>query len=372
MGGAVIMLALLAKQQRDRERRMASARKRREEEELRLKKEKERRSYSSTNRGEDRSYVDCVRYELESDEELRKFFDDFEESVGDVRRYHVKEYTERALELDGVFKKYAAQMEEMKKKLEEDGVEVETGGYLSYNLARIGCKDVEGYTILQIPLTFNGLKLNKKTAENPEDQTFQTCYDDLEKQTVEKEAEKAELEKELRKLERLMKIPFTNKYQLENKIKEVKKKLDDNASFFERKEKAKKELDTFNNLTPEQRKIIVNYLEATDALHEGIKGMRDCEYSYSREMPPINSKEIMEEALIQMEEKGFTEEQLNKIFLKLDRIAIRRYRGDYSSGPFVWGSKYKGTLEGFIKHIYDTDEMFVERNADLIREGIDD
>ena len=373
MGGAVIMLALLAKQQRDRQRRMESARKKREEE-LRLKKEKEkqRRSYSSTNYGENRSYADCVRYEIEEDEELKKFFDDLEETVEKVRNAHVKSYTERAIELDGVLKKYESQMQEMKKKLEEEGVEVETGRSSSYNLSRIGCEGNDVYTDYAVPKSFNGLRLSKDMVENPNDETYKRKFEDLDKQTAEKEAEKAELEKELRRLERLKRIPFTDKYELDNKIKKIKEKISDNASFFERKEEAKRNLDTFNSLTPEQRKDIASYLEATGLLYEGTRAIRDCAYHFDREKPDKGSPEIMEEALAEMDGKGYTEEELNKIFLKLDRIAIRRYRGEYRSRSSIWSPKYKGTLEGFIKHVYDTDEMFVERNADLIREGIDD
>lgn len=374
MGGAVIMLALLARQQRERERRMAQARKRREEEErkLRLKKENERRAYSSTNRGENKSYADCVRYEIEEDEELRKFFDDLEASVETVRNGHVRQYTERAIELDGVLKKYASQMGELKKKLEEDGVKVSTEKTLSYRLSRIGHMESDEATSFDMPITFNGIRLSKEMFENPNDRTYQNNYDDLDRQTEEKEKEKVELEKELRKLERREKIPFTNKYEINSRIRQVKIKMEANKEFFERKEKAKRELEIFNSLTPDQRKTITDYLGAAKALQEGLRAIRDCERYFEREKPEKDNKEIMEEALVEMEKKGYTEEDLNKVFLKLDRTAIRRYRGDYSKASSIWNPKYKGTLEGFIRHAYDTDEMFVERNADLIREGIDD
>lgn len=374
MGGAVIMLALLARQQRERERRMAQARRRREEEErkLRLKKEAEKRLYSSSNRGENKSYADCVRYEIEEDEELRKFFDDLESSVETVRNGHVRQYTERAVELDGVLKKYASQMEELKKKLEEDGVKVTTERTLPYRLSSIGSVDREESADYEMPIRFNGIRLSIEMFENPNDRRYQNNYDDLEKQTAEREKEKLELEKELRRLERREKIPFTNKYELGVKIKRVKLKIEQNAEFFQRKEEAKRELEIFNSLTPDQRKTIVDYLGAASALREGLKAIRDCEYYFDREKPNKDSKEIIEEALTEMEGKGYSEEDLNKIFLKLDRIAIRRYRGEYSKAPSIWSPKYKGTLEGFIRHAYDTDEMFVERNADLIRDGIDD
>jgi hypothetical protein len=373
MGGAVIMLAMLARQRRERERRMAQARRRREEEDrrLRLKKEDERRTYSSTNYGGNKTYTDCVRYEIERDEELRKFFDDLDSTIERVRNGHVRQYTERAVELDKVLKKYGSQMEEIKKKLEESGVEVKTKRTLAYILSRIGYIESNEPTDYEVPVTFNGIRLTKEMLENPDDKTYQNRYDDLEKQTEEKEKEKAQLEKELRRLERRERIPFTNKYEINNKKRQVKLKLEENEEYFQRKEQARKELEIFNSFTPDQRKTITDYLGAERALQDGLKAMRECARYFESEKPDKDSKEIMEEALVEMGKNGYSEEDLNKIFLKLDRVAIKRYRGEYYREPSMWSPRYKGSLEGFIAHVYDTDETFVERNADQIREGID-
>ena len=72
-----------------------------------------------------------------------------------------------------------------------------------------------------------------------------------------------------------------------------------------------------------------------------------------------------------MEKEGLTEEQIMAIFQKLDRVAIRRNRGEYDA---LNSRRYSTdeVVRGFVTHVYEEDPEFVDRNFDEVLDEMDE
>ena len=82
-----------------------------------------------------------------------------------------------------------------------------------------------------------------------------------------------------------------------------------------------------------------------------------------------HSKKYLLKALESVvEKKNMTEDDLVKIFQKLDRVSIRRARNEYEFT--CWSSdvdgqveRFKPAIKGFIEYVYEEDPKFIENNV---------
>ena len=368
--GMVPFLLIAAAEKRRRDAASASARRRLAEEAARKKNSSSSSSYSYSRK--DSSYIDCLIKELAYDNpELFEFFKKFDRAIDSAIEEKCAESTKGIADCLELAKKYVDKMKALREKMKEAGL---TDYELKFD-DKVSFYDPESDIVLDhVPtrISYLDARITKEMAENPKDRTFEDAHERMQEEVAaarEKEQQvKADLEIKRRKLSHAVRP--SSKESLKKSIAEDERKLESYRKIRKNADIAEKRRDFFANLTPEQRQLLADYCEAG----EQASSLAHLIYEHSTRREKTRrysrgDREIIVRAFeILGEKEHLSQEDIAKIFDQLDRVAIKRHRNEYDMHS--WSSdkdgpveRYKSTLEGFVKHIYEADPKFVERNA---------
>ena len=271
-----------------------------------------------------------------------------------------------------MIEKYLEGRSEIEKRLVASGIEVRSllSDYYSMDsFSIISKEDPHSDQCRQITtgVTFNGLDLSLNSLDNPR---FRERYESQKEKCDGLRIEKGEKEELIRRQESLLKyVPF-GKNARRDVIAKTKKELKEIERELEREEHLRKELETFESFSPSQIQDIRKYLEATICMYKAMQSIRSKAREFAAKVPKIDEKTIIEKALeATMDELHLGEEEMADIFRRMDKVAIKRYRGEFDDeGIYYDFSDYglmgrkKDLVRGFIKHVYEEDPEFAERN----------
>ena len=129
----------------------------------------------------------------------------------------------------------------------------------------------------------------------------------------------------------------------------------------------KLKLDTFNGFTPEQRDLLIQYFEATEAIDKGVSSINESQKESRKAAPEKSDLTIMDETLTRMVNGGMTEEDLSEIFRRIDNVMANRESGLYDRRERVTLSSLP-VMKTFLKEIYGTSPRQKETQERLIDE----
>ena len=369
----ILLVAHAAQEQRRKSRN--AARRRQEERKRQEENNSSRSSYSSYRYTI--PYLDCLMYEIDSDEKLSCFFETLKENAEKLREESGKGYRESAQDIATMVDNYQEGRSQIEKKLTDSGIEVKGIDSKGYSLDSFSIVSKEStydrYTYISTRATFNGLELTTDKLNNPD---FKEKYEEQKKKCDELRVQKAMKEKELSRQQSLFKyLPFgkpDRRLQI-SKIKDALKSIEEELAL---EEKYRKEMQIFESFTPEQRKTIQRYLIATDYMSRAIDSINKMAREFRGKLPSIDEKDIIEKAFNDtIAELGLEEADIADIFRRMDRVAIRRHRGEFDgkSEYFEYADygikgRKKDLVKGFIKHVYEEDPDFVDRNMEEVLE----
>ena len=371
--GMVPFLLIAAAEKRRRDAAAASARRKRAEEDKKKKSQSSSYSYSSS-RGScmERPYIDSLLKEIAYDNpELLEFFEKLFGAMNIAIEESCAESTKGITDCLDLAEKYVKQQQLLKERMKQAGLPVDElrfdGGVSFY------AREANGRHLGYVPtdISFAGATITKAMAENPQDRTFEDAHERMQEEVEsvnEKEKQiKADLEIKKKKLSHA--ILRKTKDSLTDSIKEDEERLSSFSAVRKQADIAEKRRDFFRNLTPDQRKLISEYYVISEQVKKLANLVR--EHSSKRESTRRNldDREIILRAFeILCQKENMTQEDIAKIFDQLDKVAIKRHRGEYdmkswSTSKDAKAETYAPAVKGFVKHIYEADPNFVERNA---------
>lgn len=368
MANMLPILLMMRSAQHRREREM---RRRREEEDRRrrLRKEEEnrKRSYSRNVNG-NRGYTSNeYLYKLVSeDERLIKFFDLVHERSTEINK---RENERDLLEIQELLKQSITEFEkirEIEEKIVDSGIRLTSettisGGAVGVKLStRSGFGGVGeyGYNHLNFPTTFNGITLNREDVEenspNPYEEDYVTCR----AATEDLLAEKERLEKEISKKELFLKLSPFGRDTAKTKLISLKQELAQVENDIEIGRVRKGKMDTYAELTPEQKALIKEYYDAIDRYKPIGKNLSDRiddniqrAQRYGKYREPNQS--VWEQAITELIAEGkLTEEDVKAAEEKLASFEIedKRYDEGISESTLSNGRR---DYTGLVRYFYN-------------------
>ena len=272
MGGAVFLLLAAAEMKRREDASRRAAHRRREEEERRKKEKNSRYGYSSyTPRY---SFDEHIRGIISDNPDYLDYVQKVYDEASEIDSQDQKAIEDKLEPLIPAFTDADKKVEDLKKQIEDSGIVVSSSqGYIG--LMRFGPNDYSygmkvgsrKFVNSGYPITFNGIKINK-TILDEDGRQYQEQYDSHLATYPNLEGELEELKKTLERQERIQKIPLMNTYNRQQKIAELKKDIKNHERDLETRREREKELEAYKNLTPEQKDLIKQYLDAIDAAKE--------------------------------------------------------------------------------------------------------
>ena len=366
-----VAAAYAAQEQR---RRARSAARKRAEERKKEEEKKARNSYYSERRNPEVSYLDCVIQEIQEDEVLQKFFGTLLKNAQIYRRSKGVESEDAAKEMDGLIGRYVEERQKVLDRIKASGIQVNEYDNRADSLDEFDLNNTErefNYANIKGVSTFNGLRITTADIEND---SFRKRYEAQKAKCDELRKEKEELERKLKRQETLKKYIIFGRYDREEEIRDIYKRLDQIEKEIGKEKELEREFKTYEAFTPEQIKDIKDYLDASASIGRGINSIRANIYQFGQQIPKLGDKEVLDNALnATMEELGMGEEEIADVFRRMDKVAIKRQRGEYeySYNTREYRSSYRtgrfsSLVASFIKNIYEEDPNFVERNMEEV------
>lgn len=314
-----------------------------------------------------KSYVDCVIAELDNDDVLKNFFENLLNNVQSYREEQGSEKKKEGEDILALLKGYCEGRAELVRRLNELGVKVEEFRPTKYDVTGFELDTKKRYDSVPTGATFNGIGLTLDELDNPK---FEEEYENQKTKCDEIRANLPKLERKI-KIQRILdKIIGSEKTSSNLRVSTSEKMFREDDLYHE--EQLKKRLDTYKSFTPEQLQEIHKYLEATQYIEKAINLLKTKIGEFESAIPDISEKRVIEEALSRtMAELGLGEEEIAEIYKRLDRVAIRRFRGEYDDDKSYsrdFETPQRRMLRGFIKHVYEEDPEFVDRNMDQVIE----
>jgi hypothetical protein len=129
----------------------------------------------------------------------------------------------------------------------------------------------------------------------------------------------------------------------------------------------KRDLETFESFTPEQKELIIQYFEATDSIDKGVSAIRELQKTRRNAAPPLTDLSVMDKALDRMVEGGMTEEDLTEVFNRIDKIRAQRNAGAYDKRKYV-GKRGLYVMKTFLKDVYAHNPRSIESDEKALDE----
>ena len=317
---------------------------------------KQREGHVLRNTGDrNRPFIECLVEEMQRDEFLKRFFDTLEGHVQRIKRAKGVEYERQAREMDELVSKFVQKKAEIVAKLIRSGVQLDEnvlGPIYDMGKFELG-KGVTDYKRLDYAAFFNGIQLTPEILSNPEDTTFRDNYEKAKAKAEGLDERAEELKRELRR----NKIGFgedrdKRRASLEKELRQVRHDIDAVGH-------CKRDLERFESLTSEQKALILQYLETNQAIERGVDEINRLLEEFKISIPRETDMVVMNEALNRMSANGMNEQDLLKIFEKLDSIEIRRRRGEFESRSKIDTRRYE-SAETFVQDVYEIDKLRFE------------
>ncbi len=377
MGMWMLAAAAAAKRKQDQRKAAARRERRRRDEERRAK---EKNGYSRSSSGKLPSFYACVEHELREDTELREFFQELYKKMHEVRNEATKDYPVKAEKFVEIADKYRAERQRIQEELIKLGVKFE--GY--DNLGSISVKQFSSednhnpsFSVLnrnrgngiwghsdrkhyERRASINGLETKYISESLVMEEYPETKLNIATEELRINKEKRANLKKEYDKLAK--RRLFVNEDKKTHRLKVLSNQMSELDNTIGQNELAIK-LHTFAaGLTDDQKKELVKYLRAEEGIRGACNGAMSLLSNFGRALPKFKDEKVMFAALQLMENEGLTEERITSIFRTLDKIAIRRERGEYSSSLSKDNYEDSEILKLFIKKVYEADPEFVDRN----------
>lgn len=370
------MLAAAAAAKKKQDQRRAAARRARSRREKEEREAKEKNKYRGSSSRDLPSYLECIDQEIDSNQELKEFFQKLYQKVQEIRNEAGAEHRANAEKFRDLAEKYNKEKMKIEKKLEESGINFEgrkpfgsiylsrfTGEYQSstWGKSRLSLyREVGDSYIYYQATTINGIERYRLTEslimeDEPEG------YLNVAKSSLEYNQKKyEEAKKKLAKLEkRKLFISYEKKQnmikKLKNEIREIENNIDKNRM-------AIKEHEFVLGLTDEQKSDLIKYIEAEKCISDITYKIKNLEYQFEAALPKIDDKQTIFKAMQLLEQDGMTEEEITSVFKILDKIAILKSRGEYEHKPWYRETTDIKIIRSFVKEIYESDPDFVDRN----------
>ena len=159
-------------------------------------------------------------------------------------------------------------------------------------------------------------------------------------------------------------ILHSRKAELQEEIENAPRRLEILQKNKEEEEKAKQEMIAFDNLTPEQKREILRYLEASEAIAETRKLIASHEKKAAEARVSRYSEEIMLKSFERMKkEKGYTQEDISRFSDMIKTVKKKRDKKEYnlriSTKKDSEVLKYEEVIEGFLKYICEDRESII-------------
>jgi len=375
--GMIPFLLIAAAEKRRRDEAAAASRRRASQEKSK-KQNSSSYSYSRSYSSMDKPYIISLIKELKYENpELLKFFKELDLAVDEAIVQRSEESTKRILECIELYKKHLKQLEITRGKLLKAGIVVTNPDRSSYALhlnAKEACD--QGIYYVNLRPAFNGIDVPRSMASNPQDDTYRSKYEKIHSNNEPLDEEERIAKEGLLAAQKKLShaILKRTKESLQSSIDGYKDDLMHVKTRREMEAEARRKAEFVESLTPEQRKLIEEYYTVAETIEKLAKLIN--EHSHQREnlQKSRSSKEtIVLASEILRKKKNLSEEDIKRVFEQLDKVAIKRHRGEYDVNSYSTAEweveKMKPMLEGFIKHVYEADPEFTERNAWEITEG---
>ncbi len=315
-------------------------------------------------------YYDYVVAEIEEEDKvLYPFFTMITEKYFALRKEEREQLTKRISELNTILYSKQTEYEQFKRLARFAGIEMDET-IIDSKTARV---EFDGYGSVKIEdgttsgdyfeelLTSLQKKLELARQDlSTMDKKLEPLY--LEMKQLKAEAERSVFSKKS-KLERIKEIEYSisaerSKYE----YRTISEKIDDLEHLIHL-------LETKKDLFEEAMKEIVSTLP----LEAELKELRQKAYEHS--YTDHQDERFIEKAVEELTREGkITDIILEKVFLALDKVEIKQRRGEYEIRPVGYPSPrvfLRKMVKWFVKHVYEADEDFVQRNYELPEEEIE-
>lgn len=345
-------LAALAAAKKRQEASIAAARRERmrREEEEKQKQSNSSIEYNGSKRKIDEknsnlpNFFDCVSYELNDDEELSAFFQQLLLKIHEIRNRDLKEIRERAENCIEQIKAIYNEMNEIKERINRPRFVI-SGSRGFQSDAEVNLED----------FLSEFCDSNKRNREN-------TLYVDIyyHLHYVIKNAPEIYEDRD-----------EADYYSRCARIEDVVKAIRGETDGFEDKKRWELQ-DLVYRMSPEEKKDIIRFYELSQKLKDSVSELASIKQEFDSCKVELGDKELMLQAMQLLEEDGtISEEEITRIFRKLDRIAIARARGEYDEQKEKNKQIHGLVIRSFVRHVYEEDPTFVDRNlAEIV--DIDD
>ena len=311
-----------------------------------------------------RPFYECLKIEMEEDFILADFFKKLDGYVQRVRRLRGSQYEREAKKTAEMVERLAKKQQELASRIKGKGITMlEFSNGYRLNDFELGTE----FTFQDIDHNysniFNGLRVTKEMLQNPNDTTFEDKLKEEQDKNVERRKRIAELKAEYRS--KRFPLMFTSKGRSE--LEELRNNIGQLEFAIKGEDNRAKDLETWNGFSPDDRALMVDYLEVTSSVNKGIDVIRGLVKKFEREIPKRNDPTVIHEALGRMVQDGMTEEDFRTIFEKIEAVALKRDAGVYGR-KYISGDRRDTLVDGFVMNVFDVDGKLKREKEDSERE----
>lgn len=393
MGMMYLAAAAAAKKKREQEH--ATARRRR----ARQREEENRREFSQSSSSEKKyTYIDYLYREIyiAKNPKLVSFFDKLTQYTKECINEECAPLIEDCNEDFEKIEEISKELEKMETEMKEIGIHDEMKMYNDtiYYLSSSGKADIYNpFTYKTYKTTgaylsrFNGIYIDREMLENPDNNKYRLEYNREKTKLESITSNKQQLKKDLKKEKRSIKFSYEKRMKKEERIRSLEQSirwLELNEQWFsEDMENAKRQMEIFESLTPEQKDLILRYLVKVEEMQK-IKEKWKKNYWKIENISNLSNKEIwnqarqraleriIKESNIENDEDGEYSE-LDEIYKELDKVGIKGMTKAYDMNTGYideyMQKKYLEGIEWFIKEVYEADDSYTDRNASLLKKN---
>lgn len=305
-----------------------------------------------------RPFIECMVLATNDDPRLKEFFSVLEKEIEAVIRSKGISYEKQERQIAELVESFYQKRQVISSKLKASGIKF-VENFLGPSYTLHGFDDSFERREFDYALIFNGLMLSKDELLNPDKAPFEADYEKALKQV-------AEMDEESEEIKRTLKRPSVI-FGSRKTYKDLRSRLSYLKSHRNYADIAKRKLDTFNGFTAEQRDLLIQYFETTEAIDKGVRSMNESQKESRKVAPEKTDLTIMDEALTRMVNGGMTEEDLSEIFRRIDNVMANRESGLYDRRERVSLSSLT-VMKTFLKEIYGTSPRQKETRERLIDE----
>jgi hypothetical protein len=293
---------------------------------------------------------------------MLEFIKELDENVKAIRMERIDQNLARANECAELIGKNIGNKRRLEHQIESMGIELTFPFEYHLSLGRFSTKNGSRNSFSIYP-RFNGVILSKAMLTDEGLKKLREEYARLLERKKVLEIEEHETALQIKENQRKLKhaILRRTKADLNDRIEDENEKLSIIKSQKNDEERVRKMLEVVENLSPEQKQIIIKYLDVSAALLDILRVID----SYKKTNSDITSSryddEIIPEAFMRIiNQKGMTRENVIGIFNMFKRVEKKVENQAYSRQPTdkkdFKVENYRKVIEGFLKYVYDPEK----------------